>query len=474
MTTSVAEAPVLGRATRGVRGGVLEWQTLISITLLVIFFIPMQRFTLGGGLPFELEPYRLLVALILVGWFTFLLIDPRVRLGTSGLGLPLSLFVAAVLGSIVVNADRIETLAIEGTVLKKLTYFCTFILMFLMIVSVVRTHAELDRIVRVLVLGGAGVAVTAVIEYWTHHNVYDVLPRILPVLEPVQTAGDGGGLRGGLHRTAASAEHPIALGAALVFLVPFAVYLAMTASRRWWFAAGLLALGTFTTVSRTSLLMLAMIGLVFLRLRPRDVFRMWPWAIPVLVAAQLAVPGSLGTFRDWLNKPSATVAEQKQGGDRKVGDQGRLADWGPSLAEFSETPVLGQGFGTRIPAFSSDHSAQILDNQWLKSLLETGLLGVVSLIWLLTRSIRRAARRSRTDSSAHGWLGVAFAASFASYAVSMFVYDAFSFSQATCLFFIVLALSGVAHRLANEEPAPSLRVVGESGSAPGRLAHARR
>ena len=38
----------------------LAWQTLLGLLLAVILFIPIRRYTVGGGLPVELEPYRLL------------------------------------------------------------------------------------------------------------------------------------------------------------------------------------------------------------------------------------------------------------------------------------------------------------------------------------------------------------------------------------------------------------------------------
>ncbi len=59
-----------GRRTSAGRGC---WRRLI----LVILFIPIRRYSLPGNLPFELEPYRLLVALLLVGWGASLLVDPR-------------------------------------------------------------------------------------------------------------------------------------------------------------------------------------------------------------------------------------------------------------------------------------------------------------------------------------------------------------------------------------------------------------
>jgi polysaccharide biosynthesis protein PslJ len=458
MSVPVGEAPAL-RTTPRVGRGVLEWHTLITITILVIFFIPIRRFTLSGGFGFELEPYRAVVALVLLAWFISLLIDPRVRLRSSGVGLPLTLFSAAALGSIIVNSGRIHALALEGHILKQLMFFASYILMLVLIVSTIRTVEEVDKLLRVLVLGATVVAVTAVYEYWTHHNLYDNLPRVMPFLQQIAVA-PGEVNRGGLHRTAASAEHPIALAAALLLLFPFSVYLAKTASRRWWLASGILIVGAFTTVSRTSLVMLAVVGLSFLCIRPRDVLKAWPWALPLLVATQFAVPGALGTFRYWIQKPSAVVVEQERvqrGVSLTQGDRGRLADIAPSLGEFSKTPFLGQGFGTRISDYDHPGSAQILDDQWLKSLLETGLLGAVPLACLVVLGVKRAARRARSKVGVDGWRSVAFTASLASYGLSMFVYDAFSFTQSTYLFFIVLALSCVCWGLEQEKTRPAGR-----------------
>src|SRR5262245_30606484 len=148
MSVPFGEAPALRTNLRVRREGV-EWHTLITITILVIFFIPIRRFTLSGGFGFQLEPYRAVVGLVLLGWFTSLLVDPRVRLRRSGVALPLALFSAAALGSIIVNSGRIQALALEGHVLKQVMFFGAYILMFVLIVSTVRTMEEVDRLIKV-------------------------------------------------------------------------------------------------------------------------------------------------------------------------------------------------------------------------------------------------------------------------------------------------------------------------------------
>ena len=45
----------------------LTWQALVGMTILVILFIPIKRYTLPSSLPFHLEPYRLLIGFVING-----------------------------------------------------------------------------------------------------------------------------------------------------------------------------------------------------------------------------------------------------------------------------------------------------------------------------------------------------------------------------------------------------------------------
>ncbi len=52
-----------------------RWSTLLGLLVLVILFIPIHRYTLPGSLPFDLEPYRVLVAVICLLWLAAILVD---------------------------------------------------------------------------------------------------------------------------------------------------------------------------------------------------------------------------------------------------------------------------------------------------------------------------------------------------------------------------------------------------------------
>jgi O-antigen ligase len=421
----------------------LQWRFLLGAILAVILFIPIRRYTLPGNLPFSLELYRLLVALVLAAWFISLLADRRVRLRRSFFDVQLGLVCAAVLGSVVMNPGLVNSLG--PTVPKALSFFVSYILVYYLIVSVVRDLPTVDFLTKLLVGGGAVVAFFGLVERRTGYNVFDHLSGIIPLL---RFEGARAGLeRGGARlRVAGPAEHPIALGALFVILVPLAIYVARrTGQRRWWVALTLLGLGALSTVSRTAVIMLGVVGLVFLWLRPRQTKRLWPLLVPALALVHFALPGTLGSLRGAFFPEGGLIAEQQRVvPGNELRSDGRLADIGPTLRQVARRPLLGQGYGTRVVGFDEKYNnAAILDDQWLGTLLETGIVGVVAWIWIFGRSIRRLGRGAREDDSHRAWLCVALAASIAAFGVGMLTYDTFGFTQITFVFFVLLALSSV-------------------------------
>jgi hypothetical protein len=419
--------------------GLLTWQTQVSALILVIMFIPVRRYSLPGALPFQLEPYRLLVALIASLWIASLLIDRRVRLRRTMLDGPIAGALLALLLSIAPNAGRISEQGLTTYVVKTLTFFVSFVIVYYVITSVVRTWRDIDRTLVMLVGSGTIVAVFALFEARTGINVFNHLSRIVPILHDQAQDGYLTG-RGGRLRALASAQHPIALGAMLVLLLPLTTYLASRGNRKLWYACGgILALGAVSTVSRTAIMMLAVEGIVFLRLRPVETRRLWPLIVPLLIGVHLAVPGAVGALKEAFLPKGGIVAQQQEGANTR--GSGRVADLGPTFSQVSEGPILGGGEGTRIVEDGPDQNAQILDDQWLGLLLDTGILGVAMFYWLIRRALLRTAAIARVDRSPRGLLLTAATASVAAFGVGMLTYDAFSFIQVTIVFFILLALS---------------------------------
>ena len=416
----------------------LEWRSLLGALVVVILFIPIRRYTMPGNLPFNLEPYRLLVAFVALVWLTSLMIDSRVRLRRTGLEAPLALFVVSALLSEVFNPTRAGALTTE--VVKKLSFFASFLIVLYFVRSVVRTQSEIDVVAKLFVAAGAIVAVFTTVESRTGFNVFDHLQGVVPLLHFDGLSWSD------VHRyrlrATGSAQHAIAMGAGLVLLIPLAVYLVKrTGQTRWRLAVVILLVGTLATRSRTSLVMLLVLGLVYCLLKWKEMKRLWPLVIPLVLAAQIALPGTIGSIKSSFFPQGGLIAQQSAGAGGY--GSGRIADLGPGLHEWWQRPVFGEGFGTRITD-RAVANALILDNQWLGTLLETGVVGVVCWVWLFGRFTRRLGGRAKRDETPLGWLYAGLAAAIAAYAVSMFFYDAFSFIQEVFILFILMGLGSVA------------------------------
>jgi hypothetical protein len=423
----------------------LAWRNLLALLIVVILFIPIRRYALPGDLPFQLEPYRLLVFLIVAAWVASLLADPRVRIRTSGFERPVLLIAFAITASVLANPGRISSTSSDSV--KLITFFVSFFLVFYLIVSVVRSLETVDLLLRLLVGGGALVAFSAIVESRTGYNAFNHLGKVIPLLREQAIPWVGQDGRG--DRAFASAQHPIALGAALDLIAPLGVYVAVKTKKWWWWiAVFLLVVGSLATYSRTSVLMLVAIVLVFIRLRPVQMKRLWPALVPALLMLHVMAPGTIGTLKNSFFPAGGLVAQQKA--EAGKAGSGRLADLGPGLHEWSGHPLFGEGFGTRV-VNGPNANANILDDQWLGTLLETGIVGVVAWLWLIARVTRRLSREAKRDPTDRGWLAVGLAASVVSYGASMLTYDAFAFIQATFIFFFVLGFAAVVLRLASRE-----------------------
>lgn len=434
----------------------LAWQTLLGLILVVILFVPIRRYTVGGeGMPISLEPYRIVIAVVLGCWACALAADPDVRWRRTGFGAPIVVLWATIFLSLGANIGRVS--ALDEFVIKAVTFFGSYFLLVCFISSVIKPGRQLDRMIRLLVLGGGVLACFALYEWRTSVNAFNDLGAVLPFLN-YQDIGEHM-VRGTGARALASAQHPIALGAALVMLLPLSIYLFKRSGRNGWLViGGLMTLGALSTGSRTAVVMLMVLFVVFLWLQRAETIRLLPYLLVLLIVVQGVMPGTLGSFKRTLD-PSFVLQEQSK---TEGTGAGRIADLGPALQEWSRSPFVGQGFGTRITSQAGYlGGAQILDNQWLGTLLEIGALGALALLWIFVRAIRRLARLARSDPGPAGWLATGLAGGLASYAIAMVTFDAFAFVQVTFLAFITLGFAALATR---DEPAEE--PAGAPGSAP--------
>lgn len=479
-----------------------RWSWLVSGLVIVDLLIPSdRRYTLAGMSAFQLEPYRVFVLLLLVGWIASLLCDPRVKIRRTGFEGPLALILFAIAGSLLLNPSRLN--GTVSFVVKSLSLEASFVLIIYLVVSVVRTRAILDWLVKSVVSAGTIEGAVGVIERKTGYNLFNHLHPLLPMFH-FNGEGDAAGIiRNGTIRAQAATGISIELGAVMAMLVPFAIYLGVTRGQRRWYAAAMVILaGDFATGSRTGLIAVVVMLIVLLWLRRRETVRCWPALIPVLLVTHFLDPGAIGGLYSNFFPQGGLTAQQSQtfygpGGVQE--NASRLSRWGPELHKFAGyNPLFGEGFGTRIVGKTaigqktvsagdysfdgqqalgnSQDNAEILDDQWLGTLLETGVLGVIGWLWLLCGAIRRLGRRAKLErGTPEGWLPVAMAASLAGFVASMWFYDAFSFTQGVFLVHLLIGFTAVLLHLPVTQPqgGDGVRRRG-SGDGPGPADQPRR
>jgi O-Antigen ligase len=436
----------------------LSWAGAVSLLVLVVWIVPIKTYKLPVNLPFSLEIYRLVLIVFLGAWVVGI-VTGVLGVSAAGLGKPLALLGVVGVLSIVANTTALSRAGLESQAIKSLSYFLSFLVAYLLVCSTITSLGAVELVVRTLVLGAAVIAGFAIYEARSGYDVFDHLHAWFPFLEPTH-AVKVTARRGSRLRVRASAQHPIALGAALTMAMPLAAYLASRAGAQrmrlfWGASAVLVVVGALMTVSRTVVLMALAMTVVALLVRRQVVARYWPAALVLVAAVHLAAPHTLGSlYHSFLSHGGVVQAQTARSGE--VGS-GRIADIGPGLRSWKEAPFFGHGLGTGKTVGSNEPGTIvdpktgapiIFDDQYLNSLVSIGFLGLAGLLWFVWGAVGRLVRGARRLTGATGDLIAACAVACAGFGAGMLTFDAFSFVQCTLIFFLVAALGLRTHQLA--------------------------
>ena len=426
---------------------VFTWTNMAVALALLVWLVPIKTYSLPVNLPFNLEPYRLFLLLLVFAWFIGLL-GGRSQLSARGQAYSLGLLTLVLFATQIANFDEVNTATGEPEALKALSYFLSFILVYLLVTSTLDSLPAIDKLLRALVIAAAIVAASALYDSRFTYNVFEHLHQWIPVLEYHPREVDAA--RGGLIRVYASAQHPIALSVALLMMVPLALYVAgraATSFRKWlWTGAGILcAIGALATVSRTTVVMIVAMIIMGLILRGRALLRYWPLLIVMPFVVHFVAPGAMGGIYKAFFPEEGLVSDL---GDRagQTGS-GRIADLGPGLEIWRTSPLVGVGIGEQTipaevaPGVPANQAPELIfDDQYLNTLVTMGALGFVAVVWFVWGGVIKLARAARRRLGQPSDLLAACCISAAGFGASMALFDAFSFVQATLLFFLIVGI----------------------------------
>ena len=215
-----------------------------------------------------------------------------------------------------------------------------------------------------------------------------------------------------------------------------------------------LAVGVMTSVSRTPLIVLAAAGLVLLWLRPRDVKKLLPLLVPLIVVVKLALPGSLATVKELSSRRAASWLSTLRWRPKPI------RSW-PADAFGCSGRVSAEAAGRRCSARASerDRRDSTTRSETLRSSTTSGSarsssIGIVGVVgWAALLYWCGAAAQdgqSRRRAGPDGWLFAGFAAAIVGFAVAMFTFDAMAFVQVTFVLWVLVGL-GASLLLAEQE-----------------------
>ncbi|GAA4811454.1 hypothetical protein GCM10023220_48080 [Streptomyces ziwulingensis] len=444
------------RARTGPLGRRIDATAVLTGYLVLAFFVPSNLAlpALGGvGTPANV------FALLGLLWYLATWLGGRVlpAPGTRPVRLVMCLLGLAVLAAYLSDALRgsshQEILGAD----RGLIGFLVWVALVVLVSAGVQERARLDVLMRRMVVMGSVVAAIGFYDFAAATNIADSIhiPGLRASVAQVSVMD-----RGSFTRPRSTTAQPLEFGGMLAILLPFAIHQALDPVRRSlhalrrWGPVILIGGALPLTVSRTSIIGLLLVALVMVpRWKPA---RRWA-AIGVLTASvavfKVLIPGLLGTitelFASFLSNSDSST-------------QARTVKYSAIVPYLKEHPLFGRGFGTFTPDLYF-----FTDNQYMLTLAELGLLGIVALLALFITGIHHggAVRRlARTESDRE--LGQAFFASSLVALVISATFDSLSFPMFAGIFFLLLGAGagylGFVRRAAATADAPGPRETAET------------
>jgi O-antigen ligase len=385
------------------------------------------------------------LALAALLWWCFgrILYGSGIDRGRQPIRVTLMLFVGAVLISYALFNRELQPVDFSNAADRGL------VLVFALAGLVLLAADGIDRTDRLMVLlrrmtfAVALVAIVGIVQYVSKQDFVSPVFNAFPGLttnDVVAFAGRSSAFTD-IRRVSATATHPIEFGVVLAMAFPFAAFYALTdrfrrGLHRWWQVAVILIAQPMAQ-SRSGMLATAVAAVVLFCAWPKPAIRKVLGWLPVsLVALRFAFPGLLGTitglFLHFQGDSSYTS---------------RTQDYGNVGKYIAQHPLFGRGFGTFLPK-----DFFFLDNQYLMSLIDIGVVGTVAVIALMVSGIVLAFRASRwAMTHERRLLAISLCAAIAGGTLTLATFDFFSFQMATGMLFLLLGCSGAMWRLFRAE-----------------------
>jgi hypothetical protein len=298
-----------------------------------------------------------------------------------------------------------------------------------------RSIEDVRRVLRSLTWGAAFCGIVAGLQFWLKTDITPYLHLPGFSLNQIAAGNVGIGDRGGVNRVPGTATDPIELGVTAGMVLPLAIYMAMydrgrSALSRW-MPVLCIAVGIAASVSRSAILAVAVsLGVLVVALPSAKRLSALA-AIPVAVAGIfMTAHGLIGTLTSYFlaGTSDSSIAH-------------RVNNYPFVEQMVREAPWLGIGGG----AYIAPDTVHILDNQYLTTAIELGLVGMVALAFFLTwPALAALVARLRTANAELRLLCAALAGGELAAALGSATFDSLSFPMFVYVQALLAGLVGAA------------------------------
>ncbi len=436
--------PRPARAGRGQPEGaptVAPGRVLLPTFLVTMALIP-SNLSVGHLGPFGIP--QVVVGLLALWWWLVARWHPAGRLArTVGpVHLAVGVFAAtALIGSATAFGRVLTSVEASGAV-RAPVYLASLVGVCLLAADGLSSRRHLEQLLRLVVGLAAVMAAVGAYEFLTRTHPFAGLQ--LPGVTNYNPQVERLSYRAGLFRVYSTTTQPIEFAVVMATALPLALYFAVDSPlgrrARDYLALALVAVALPLSISRSAVVGLVLgLGVLVAGWDGRRRAAVAAVALAGLAALRLVIPGLVGTFYALLTAGQA---------DPSIAH--RTRSYGVAAGYIHASPWLGRGFGT----FSALQYG-VLDNQYLLTVVETGLVGLAALVGLFALALRAARQaRARSADPAARSLCQALLAALTVETVSLLFYDGFAFRISTgLLFFLIGAVAALPRLLGDPDRA---------------------
>jgi O-antigen ligase len=409
----------------------------------MLWLLPFDSIDLPLGLPLEAKLDRPVLMLIVALWVLSLtILDGAQRVRFTPIHYAFVGFVLIAILSLVYNAEVTVRLGEMELGVRKLALLISYLTLFVVVASGVRP-SEVRAFMTFMCCLAVITALAVIWEYRYEYNVFfSWTHSILPVTIPAELGNsDSIGRRSIIGPTI----HPLAPAMMMACAMPYAL-ISMYESRElrrkiiWGAAAGIMFAAALATQRKTSIVAPVAATAVLLAYRPRLVRQLIPGLIGLFIIAHIFTPGALGGV-------GTQLLPQNMFGVASTVD--RQSDYAAIEPDVINRPLLGRGYETY-----DQKKYRILDNQFLTTIIGTGIIGILSYIAIFVAIFLIAHRVARNGKSDRVGPALAIAAATAAMLVGSGLLDILALPQ---LPYLVCFFAGFAAVLARELDAETVR-----------------